>query len=71
MPDLVIETEFAPAVQDIPTESYVVEKGQTAGIRLRLVGMIGDRRAATLENTWFLGKQNVSPDWLGPSRETG
>ena len=69
--DLVIESEFEPALQDIDAGSTTVEKGTVAGVRLRLVGMIGDRRAAIHENTWFLGRDNLRPEWLGPVRDSG
>ena len=69
--DLVVEAEFEPARETFDAGSLRVERGSIAGVRLRLVGMIGDRRAAILENTWFLGRKNVRDDWLGPARDSG
>jgi len=68
--DLIVEPEFEPALQDIAGE-FPVAKGATAGVRLSLVGMIRGRRAAILENTWFLGRANVRESWLGPARDRG
>ena len=68
--DLLVEPEFEPALQDIDG-ALPIAKGQTAGIRLSLVGMIGQRRAAILENTWFMGRENVRDAWLGPARDRG
>ena len=65
-----VEPEFEPALRDIDG-SLAVAKGDTAGIRLSLVGMIGGRRAAILENTWFMGRENVRESWLGPARDRG
>jgi hypothetical protein len=68
--DLLVEPQFEPALQAIDGP-LPIAKGQTAGIRLSLVGMIGQRRAATLENTWFMGRENVRDSWLGPARDRG
>lgn len=68
--NLVIEPEFEPALQDIDAK-LVVKKGQTAGIRLSLIGMVGERRVSILENTWFMGRQNVRESWLGKARDSG
>jgi len=68
--DLIVEPEFEPALQDIDGALHIA-KGQTAGIRLSLVGMIENRRAAILENTWFVGRENVRESWLGPARDRG
>jgi hypothetical protein len=67
---LLVEPEFEPALHDIDG-ALPIAKGQTAGIRLSLVGTIGEQRVAILENTWFMGRENVRDSWLGPARDRG
>ena len=69
--DMRIEPEFEPALRAFDVGDLHIEKGSTAGVRLSLVGTIDGRRVATLENTWFLGRENVPDAWLGPARDSG
>jgi hypothetical protein len=60
--DIVCESEYAVATEDVVMDSWTIKAGCVAGVRASWQGRIGDRTVVELNVKWRKGA-NLEPNW--------